>query len=1453
MSKNEFNSTFEYKLIYAFKIDDSDHMNMYKVGEATLHTDKKYDYFPPNCAELNYAAKQRINQYTVTAGIKYQLVYTEIAVFKEKQKDGSYKVKSFNDHKVHEVLRRSGIQNHYFDTEQKQNEWFVTDLGTIINAINAVKNGKDALTTAEITNNINPISFRPEQLLAIKQTINQFKINNHMLWNAKMRFGKTLTALEVVKELKFKKTIIITHRPAVDDGWFDDFKKIFYEKNTQYNYGSKNNGMSLKNLKATHKPFVYFASIQDLRGSIEVGGKYEKNDEVFDTLWDFVITDEAHEGTQTELGKKVRERLVNDHNKELSLSGTPFNLFDQYSNENTYTWDYIMEQKAKYEWINDPFKLGDHNPYEELPKLNLFTYHLEKLLPNFIDIEDKAFNFKEFFRTWTGDKDKDYEQIPNGKNIGDFVHEDAVNAFLNLLCEQNENTNYPFSTDKYQDYFRHTLWMIPGVKEGAALEKLLKKHSVFGSGAFNIVNVAGNPKKDISEELKQEKTALKKLRKAIGNNPEETYTITLSCGRLTTGVTVPEWTAVLMLAGSYSTDAKQYLQTIFRVQSPANINGKIKENCYVFDFAPDRTLKVVYDAVKKMSQRREPKIEVSNLMGAFLNFCPVISFDSSQMMEFKAEQLLQEIKRVYTERVVDSGFEDYRLYNDEQFKLDGIELEKFDRLQKIIGKTKQTKKPGEVVVADNDLTDEQRQELEDLEKKKKEKKKLSEEEKKRLAELKKKREQKRTAISILRGISIRIPLLVYGLDKDYDYDISIDNFADMVDEESWNEFMPNGVTKDIFKDFIKYYDKDIFVASCRRIRTISKDADDLEPTDRIKQIITLFNKFKNPDKETVLTPWNVVNLHMSETIGGYDFFDENHTKDKMLDEPRFVKNALITDEVISNKSNILEINSKTGLYPLYVAYSLYRKQLDCLQDKEKTFERKLKIWDHVISNNLYVICKTDMAKLITKRTLVGYRDKKINSHAFDDLIMQFKDKPEKFVQKISKPSFWKKGGNIDMKFNAVVGNPPYQGTNHQQIYPYFYLTSIMIGDNVSLIFPVGWQEPKNANNLAKLNTMSVKKDKQIVFIDNRQNVFPGITGAEWTNIILWKKDYDNGLDGKQLVYENGDNPEEIELPLEISHIEKPSEIVSLGKIVKEHAPFKSIIDIVSTNKPYGLRKNIIDNYDYYNLPKMYDKRVKEDDLRLFASNGRIMYCPNDYPLPKRSSSLSKYKVFIPSAWGNMSENSGLGGAYSDIIIGMPNDICTETFVECGPFDSFDEAKKFAKYALTNFVRALIYVNKVSQQSSRSVWENVPFQDFTESWWDKTISKIDDELVVKYGVPDNIKTFIKKRIQIKTESSIVNLNDSSIIYECKDNNSFATGYFDDISFIVCKGSRVSDHLAPSFEQYDKTNYNLRLEHENNGIIKDGSLVKDVSFTSQSAATAYVTGHIANGSEWIIKNK
>jgi hypothetical protein len=617
----KFTSSLKLKLIYVFRINDKTHDGCLKIGEATSDNEDIWG-LEPNSKALNEAAKKRINQYTQTAGIRYDLLYTEVTVYNDK---GT--LTSFSDSEVHQVLSRSGIKKKVFDTKNKANEWFVTDLETVKNAIKAVKEGRNSIGKNEITTDKSPIAFRPEQQEAIDKTKKQFKKGNEMLWFAKMRFGKTLSALQVVKDMDFTRTLILTHRPVVDAGWFEDFGKIFYDK-TNFFYGSKKNGDFIHTLEKQQRKenskYIYFASMQDLRGSSQVGGNFDKNDEIFNANWDFIIVDEAHEGTQTELGKNVMREVVKPSTKVLHLSGTPFNLLDNYQEDEIYTWDYVMEQKAKKEW--DEIHFGDPNPYTSLPRLNIFTYDLGKLLNSFVD-EDVAFNFREFFRV-----NKD----------GEFLHEKDVRSFLNLICKEDKESNYPYATKAYRDNFRHSLWMVPGVKEARALSAMLQAHPVFGQ--FKIVNVAGD-----GDEEEANEEALKKVKNAISNKPQDTYTITLSCGRLTTGVSVPAWTAVFMLSGSFNTSASSYMQTIFRVQTPATINGKVKEECFVFDFAPDRTLKVIAETAKISSKAGKTSSGDRETMGEFLNFCPIISVDGSRMASYNVEGMLEQLKRVYVE------------------------------------------------------------------------------------------------------------------------------------------------------------------------------------------------------------------------------------------------------------------------------------------------------------------------------------------------------------------------------------------------------------------------------------------------------------------------------------------------------------------------------------------------------------------------------------------------------------------------------------------------------------------------------------------------------------------------------------------------------------------------------------------------------------------------------------
>lgn len=1299
----EYFSNLKAKLIYVFRIPDAAHSDCVKIGEATFEDGNIT--LPPNSSALNKAAKARIDQYTKTAGINYDLLHTEIAIF---VRDG--KLGAVNDKEVHDVLLRSGVKRKKFPHVNGANEWFCCDLETAKKAIAAVKEGRKALQGHEISVGQSPIIFRPEQREAIDKTLKQFKNGNQMLWNAKMRFGKTLSALQVVKEYgNFRRVLILTHRPVVDKGWFEDFGKIFYDTD-EYAYGSKSNGDSFRSLERRAKRgecrYVYFASMQDLRGSELVGGNFDKNNDIFSTPWDLIIVDEAHEGTQTELGKAVMKELTKEKTKVLRLSGTPFNLLDDFKEEEIYTWDYVMEQRAKAQWdIDHP---GDHNPYAGLPRLNIYTYDLGRLMNEFAD-EDIAFNFREFFRT---------------NDDGEFIHKSHVENFLNLLTKTDEESMYPFANKRYRDIFRHTLWMVPGVKAAKALAEMLRNHPVFG--LFKIVNVAGD-----GDEERDYDDALREVEDAIGKDPDQTRTITLSCGRLTTGVSVKPWTGVLMLSGSFNTAASAYMQTIFRVQTPATINGRVKEDCYVFDFAPDRTLKVLAETAKISTKAGKQSAGERQQLGEFLNFCPIISIEGSQMKQFDTEQMLQQLKRVYVERVVQHGFEDGYLYNDELMKLSDIDIKKFEKLKAIIGQTKAMKKTNDITVNDQGLTNEEYEEKKKLEKKKK--RELTEEEKARLAELKEKKKGRDTAVSILRGISIRMPLLIYGADiTDEDKQLSIDNFTELVDDLSWEEFMPKGVTKEIFKQFKEYYDPDIFTAAAKRIRQMARAADNLTVEERIERIAGIFSTFRNPDKETVLTPWRVVNMHMSDTLGGYTFFNEDFSD--TIEEPRFVDRGDVTAEVFTPDSHLLEINSKSGLYPLYLAYNIYRSRLRNSIFSPETLEEHQSIWDKSVAENIFVICKTPMAKAITRRTLLGFRKGKTNMWAPDDLINKIKNQPELFIKKV---------GNLvgkNVKIKAIVGNPPYQvmdggaGVSAKPVYNLFVeMAKTLTPSYITMIMPAKWFSDGKGLGTFRNNMFSDKRLVSIFdFVDSR-DCFSNVDIAGGVCYFLWDA-LANG-DCLFTTLHRGERTISSRNLTEIEEFIRHSEAVNIVNNVKTKSE-KFFDQIVSTQKPFGLRTYVIP--------------MTSGDITLKYNKGKGPFDSSLIEIGR--SMIPQWKVIIScltAEHAGQTDKEGRKKIISSLDLLAPNEICTETYMVVGSYDTEYEARNLFMYLRTRFVRFLIAQLAATQHLSKEKFAIVPNQDFTSDSdidWSKSVEEIDIQLYKKYNLSDEEIAFIESMIK-----------------------------------------------------------------------------------------------------------
>jgi hypothetical protein len=1199
-----------------------------------------------------------------------------------------------------------------------------------------VKAGRKSLKPSDISKERNPVVFRPEQREAIEKTIKQFKKGNEMLWFAKMRFGKTLSALQVVKENKFSRTLILTHRPVVDISWFEDFDKIFYDDKT-YNYGSKKKGESFDNLEKQRRvnktSYVYFASLQDLRGSEKVGGAFNKNNDIFKVNWDFIIVDEAHEGTQTDTGKNVLKALKKANTKVLYLSGTPFNLLDSYQDGEIFTWDYVMEQRAKTEW--DKVHFGDPNPYNSLPKLNVFTYDLGGLIDSFHD-EYKAFNFREFFKV-------------RDKSI--FLHEKAVKSFLDLLCKEDRESNYPFSTDEYRNNFRHSLWVLPGVNEAKALSSLLQKHPVFSQ--FTIVNVAGEGDE---EEVNEE--ALKKVQKAISESPNKTYTITLTCGRLTTGVSVPAWTAVLMLSGSHNTSASSYMQTIFRVQTPATIDGKVKTDCYVFDFAPDRTLKVIAEVAKISAKAGKTSGDDRRMMGEFLNFCPIIGIHGSRMSKYNVENMLEQLKRVFVERVIRNGFEDGYLYNNDQLMtLGSIELKDFDKLKKIIGKTRAMPKSDDVDINSQGFTEEEFEKLERAENKQKEKKKLTKEELKLLKEKEEKRKQRETAVSILRGISIRMPLLLYGAEvSDESKQITIDNFTQIIDDKSWEEFMPKGVTKQIFSKFKKYYEPDVFRAAGKKIRAMARAADQLSIEERIEHITTIFSNFRNPDKETVLTPWRVVNLHLGDCLGGYIFLDEK--TEKIISSPRYVSQGIVTENVFSTESRVLEINSKSGLYPLFLTYNIYRNRVKQKYKVKKqgnlTIEEQYTLWDQTVSENIFVLCKTPMAESITKRTLVGFRNARVNTKHLDNLVYDISNSPDDFESLIKKgKSFWKANRENNMKFNAIVGNPPYMEmdggaqASAKPIYNQFVDIAKKIKPQfISMIIPTRWYS--GGKGLDEFRE-SMLNDKRIVTLHdylNPEQVFPKTNIRGGICYFLWDSSYDNHLNLTKVVTHK-ENKESISVMRSLKSnvsdifIRHEEALLILEKILRKK-DFKSFENNVSPRKPFGLDGAFSNDSEFKE-----SKAGLINPLICYGKGKKIGYIEKG-KLNIKDSLVNCFKVFTPYA-------NNIGTELNDdnlnTFVGKPGSICTETYIMLGFNLLLNEtsANNLANYFTTRFSRFLHSLAKSSQHGTSKTYKFVPLQDFTSNSdidWSKSIPEIDQQLYAKYNFSEEEIDFIERMIK-----------------------------------------------------------------------------------------------------------
>lgn len=1289
----------ERKFIYIQSVPNKDGLwpayeGAEKIGEGTTPDDDLEADWRPNSEFLRNLAPKRINQYMKTAGVPFHLDWVELA-FNKKTKEW------FHDYDVHNVLNRSGIEH---AKHLDGNEWFDVDLETAKEAIKAVKEGRSSLEAQAANAHADEIILRPEQAEAVKKTKEVFKKKNEMLWNAKMRFGKTLTTLQLIKEMQYKRVLIMTHRPVVADSWFEDFAKMKMSA-AGYQYGSVDKGELLKNLKTADKPFIYFASIQYLR----YGGGASNLPEFADVNWDLIVVDEAHEGTQTELSDAVFDALVKKDTRILSLSGTPFNLLDHYDENQVYTWDYTMEQSAKLRWsLEHP---GEPNPYEKLPKVNMYTFEM-KQADKFSD-ESKSFNFREFFRT---------------DDEGNLVYKKDVVAFLDNITNYDSRSKYPFSTKEYREELRHTLWLMPGIKEANAFEKCLREHPVFGQ-EYTIVNVVIDLSSDDGQATEGD---LDKVRQAIGDDPSQTKTITLTVRRLTTGVNIPEWTAVMFLSNTNS--AMNYLQAAFRAQTPfSHEKLGMKKNCYIFDFAPDRALTIMAESAqintdvgkKNTQQQKDAFVQL-------LNFLPVLGQTDTGMKAYNVDRMLTQLKKVYAEKAVRAGFEDDSLYSDALLTITNEEASAFNDLRGIVGKTNKNR-TSVVTVNTNGLTDEEYEESEKA--KKKPKRERTPEEQDAIEKFNEAKKQRRNLISILRSVSIRIPMMIYGMPIDLDQDISLNKFIELVDDKSWTEFMPEGFTKEMFKKFAKYYDSNVFIEAGHIIRRRAKSYDKLDYIERAEKIAELFATFKNPDKETVLTPWRVINMQFGKTLGGLNFYDDSYqhmTLDGVSTTHWVDKEE--TKELFKDGINFLDINSKSGLYPLYVAISLYYKKIQ----EDNRFNPD-EIYGNILKNQVFAIAKTPMAKTITERTLAGYKNFKTNVKYISDFsgIIQ---KNINFGKKKVEEEF------NDMKFDVVIGNPPYQESTNsgevrlgqeksvKNVFQHFQLIADDLATKYScLIYPgVRWihRSGKGLGNFGKeqINSSTLSK---LYFYPDAEEIFTDVAIADGISIVL--KDYNKKNHSFEYTYVHNNEEETINLespgdelltldPNNYFIVEKLKEFMNTYKLpsisnsdVKSRSLFSIESDFAEKNADKIRVYNVGDKFDINTEVKLLtnDKSGKMGRATWFITNRDV--------ITTNQSLINKWKVIVSSA------NAGGQKRDNQLEVIDNYSVFGRSRIALKMFDTEEEALNCKKY-LQSYIARFAFL--MTAESLTSLAKVVPdLVDYTPN--NKLIdfsSDIDTQLV-----------------------------------------------------------------------------------------------------------------------------
>lgn len=604
--------------------------------------------------DVEQRIRQQIQGVEMPQDIPFTLLLSESAI------NSSGEV--FKDYNVHRALIEAGVH-------RSKGEWFACSLDEVRAVINALK----TQTTPENLRLKVSFLMRPEQKKAVQETASYFKAHQnaehppHFLWNAKMRFGKTFTTYQLVKHMGWKRVLVLTYKPAVEKAWREDL--LEHCDFNGWRFKGKNEG--IPNIDDHSTPLVWFASFQDVLGS-ENGKTKDKNEHLYLVDWDLVVIDEYHFGAWREAARSLylkdsghggdptekKELETPDLDEDFSinveqslnlknlrvgnylyLSGTPFRALTQgeFLENQVFNWTYSDEQKAKANW-----KGPEVNPYVSLPRMNLLTYEMPDNLKEVALNNNSMFSFTEFFRI-----------SKENKNKPKFIYENEVQKWLSLLTGQNITDLWQASSTRqrpplpYEDMnllqaLQHSIWYLPTVDACVAMADLLGAQQNTFFRQYQVVVAAGSG-------AGMGAKALDPVEKAIGYPPQDTKTITLTCGKLMTGVTVPAWAGIFMLKELKSPES--YFQAAFRVQSPwvsktidTLVGGEQdiihKEQCFVFDFAPNRALHQIVDYATRL-RADDPSIrDDQKAVDEFMEFLPVLAFDGHSMRELNASDVI---------------------------------------------------------------------------------------------------------------------------------------------------------------------------------------------------------------------------------------------------------------------------------------------------------------------------------------------------------------------------------------------------------------------------------------------------------------------------------------------------------------------------------------------------------------------------------------------------------------------------------------------------------------------------------------------------------------------------------------------------------------------------------------------------------------------------------------------